>query len=247
MPTPLPTPFISLGWPRSSPEMSPLSTPAATIAWRSRANTGSPNGRPVAGFSRAGPTLKGVKRRRKLPLSATVWPHSRRPVPAYTHRYTARCWLRRWRLPEKSRKALPPWTMHWQKRPSPAEGLGRGNSSLAWRTHRSLAISRSGQDRGLVPHRPGDHPRARHARLRIARRHEPRPAVARAGPARRGARPARAPLRLVHRGLRHRRPERREGPARSAGVSQPPTCPRFGADDRFVRNSMILRAATNVP
>ena len=83
------------------------------------------------------------------------------------------------------------------------EGLGRRNSSLARRAHRPLAISRSGQGRGLVPHRPGDRPRAGHARLRIARRHEPRPAVARAGPARRGARPARARLRLVHRRLRH--------------------------------------------
>ena len=50
MPTPLPTPLGWPAWPRSSPEMSPLSTPAATIAWRSRANTGSPNGGPVAGF-----------------------------------------------------------------------------------------------------------------------------------------------------------------------------------------------------
>jgi hypothetical protein len=63
------------------------------------------------------------------------------------------------------------------------EGLGRGNSSLARRAHRSVAISRSSQGRGLVPHRPGDRPRAGHPGLRIARRHEPRPAVARAEPA----------------------------------------------------------------
>ena len=86
------------------------------------------------------------------------------------------------------------------------KGLERRNSSLARRAHRSVAIPRSGEGRGLVPHRPCDRPRAGHAGLRIARRHEPRPAVARAGPARRGARPARAPLRLVHRRLRHRRP-----------------------------------------
>jgi hypothetical protein len=45
----------------------------------------------------------------------------------------------------------------------------------------SVAISRSGEGRGLVPHRLGDRPRARHAGLRIARRHEPRPTLARQG------------------------------------------------------------------
>ena len=54
----------------------------------------------VAGFSRAGPTPKEVKRRRELPISATVWPHTRRPAPAYSHRYSSPCWPRRWRLPE---------------------------------------------------------------------------------------------------------------------------------------------------
>jgi len=82
MPTPLPTPLRGPAGPRSSPEMSPPSTPAATSAWRSRANTDSPYGRPMAGFSRAGPTPKGVKRRRELPASATVWPRPRRPAPA---------------------------------------------------------------------------------------------------------------------------------------------------------------------
>ena len=61
------------------------------------------------------------------------------------------------------------------------EGFERRNSSLARRTHRSLAASRSGERRGLVP-----------------RRHEPRPPVGRAGPAGRGARAARARVRLVH-------------------------------------------------
>jgi hypothetical protein len=64
-----------------------------------------------------------------------------------------------------------------------------------------------------------------HTGLRIARRHEPRPALARAGPAGRGARPARAPLRLVHRGLRHRQPERSQGAARRVDVSQPSVHP----------------------
>jgi len=53
-------------------------------------------------------------------------------------------------------------------------------------------------------------------RLRIARRDKPRPTLARARPSGRGARPARAPPRLVHRGLRHPRPERSKGPARCA-------------------------------
>jgi hypothetical protein len=58
----LPTP---LGWPagpRSSPAMSPPPAPAATIAWQSRVSTDSRHGRAMAGFSRAGPTPKRVKR-----------------------------------------------------------------------------------------------------------------------------------------------------------------------------------------
>ena len=53
----------------------------------------------------------------------------------------------------------------------------------------------------------------------IARRPRSRPAVGRAGPARRSPRPPRPGLRLVHRGLRHRRSERGKGAARRAGVS----------------------------
>src|SRR5215469_15654787 len=50
------------------------------------ANTDLPSGRPVAGFSRAGPAPKRVKRRRELPASATVWPfRSRRRTPDREH------------------------------------------------------------------------------------------------------------------------------------------------------------------
>src|SRR5215471_17806200 len=80
--TPLPTPSRMPAWPRSSPETSPPSAPTAMIAWRSRVNTASPYGRAWAGFSRAGPTPKGVKRRLELAASATVWPRPRRPAPA---------------------------------------------------------------------------------------------------------------------------------------------------------------------
>ena len=56
-----------------------------------------------------------------------------------------------------------------------------------------------------------------------ARRDQPRPAVARPGQARPGPRPARADLRLVHRGLRYRRPQGRQGAARTGGGDpQPP-------------------------
>ena len=48
---------------------------------------------------------------------------------------------------------------------------------------------------------------------------EPRPAVGRAGPARRSPRSSRPGLWLVHRGLRHRRSERGKGAARPVGVS----------------------------
>ena len=59
MPTPFPTPFGSLAWPRSSPEMPPRPAPAATIAGRLRMNTDSPTGRPMAGSSKAGRRPKG--------------------------------------------------------------------------------------------------------------------------------------------------------------------------------------------
>ncbi len=57
-------------------------------------------------------------------------------------------------------------------------------------------------------------PFARGEVVGIARRHQPRPAVARPGQARRGARTAGAGLRLVHRGLRHRRSEGGQDAAR---------------------------------
>ena len=58
---------------------------------------------------------------------------------------------------------------------------------------------------------------AKSLELRAAR--EPRPAVGRAGPARRSPRSPRPGLRLVHRGLRHRRSERGKGAARRTDVS----------------------------
>ena len=48
----------------------------------------------------------------------------------------------------------------------------------------------------------------------VACHDEPRPAAREAGPSRRSARDARRNLQLVHRGLRHRRSERRQGAAR---------------------------------
>ena len=56
--------------------------------------------------------------------------------------------------------------------------------------------------------------------LGTARRDQPRPAVGRARQARPGPRPARAGLRLVHRGLGYRRSEGREGAARRAAVAR---------------------------
>jgi tetratricopeptide (TPR) repeat protein len=38
------------------------------------------------------------------------------------------------------------------------EGLGRRNSSIARRAHQSIGAPRSGEGRGVVPHRPGDRP-----------------------------------------------------------------------------------------
>jgi len=62
---------------------------------------------------------------------------------------------------------------------------------------------------------------------------EPRPAPPRPGSPHRSARPSRAGLRLVHRGLQHARPERGKGPARRTAMPDttlsnelaPPSCP----------------------
>ena len=67
-------------------------------------------------------------------------------------------------------------------------------------------------------------PFARGEVVGIARRHQPRPAVARPRQARRGARAAGAGLRLVHRGLRHRRSEGCQSAARPPGVSLRLSC-----------------------
>ena len=56
--------------------------------------------------------------------------------------------------------------------------------------------------------------RRQSARSGVARHDEPRALAQQAGPSRRSAHDARRNLRLVHRGLRHRRPERRQGAAR---------------------------------
>ena len=234
MPTPLPTPFVSPAWPRSSPEMSPPPAPTATIAWRSRVNTDSPNGRPLAGSSRAGPTPKGVKRRRELPASATVWPHPRRPAPAYTHRYYLTLLAEALALAGKIEEGLAALDDALATAAvSGAKGWSAEIHRLRGELTGRLPYPDPAKAEEFVPHRLGDRPRARHAGLRIARRHEPRPAVARAGPAGRGARPARARLRLVHRGLRHRRPERREGAARRTGRMS--AVKELARGDRYVR------------
>src|SRR6516162_3163168 len=62
--------------------------------------------------------------------------------------------------------------------------------------------------------------------LGIARRDEPRAAVARSGQERRGTRIARACLRLVYGGVRDRRPQRSKGAARQTSVTRPLQRPR---------------------
>ncbi len=69
--------------------------------------------------------------------------------------------------------------------------------------------------------RPRNQPSTGREIAGTARSDQPRPAVARPGQACPGPRPARAGLRLVHRGLRHRRPEGRQGAARRAALMGP--------------------------
>ena len=83
----------------------------------------------------------------------------------------------------------------------------------------ALSQARIRRGRSLLPQGHRGRPEPGRASVGAARRDQPRAAVARSGQARRGPRPARAGLRLVHRGLRHRRPEGRQGAARRAGVA----------------------------
>src|SRR6266852_3405080 len=74
----------------------------------------------------------------------------------------------------------------------------------------------------------------------IARDYEPRAAARQAGSPRRVARDVRRDLRLVHRGLRHRRPERRKGAARRveclvADRGGNMRCSKCGSDNREER------------
>ena len=79
----------------------------------------------------------------------------------------------------------------------------------------------------------------------LRRRGKSGAAMGRARAARRCPRPARAGLRLVHRGLRHTRSQRGKGAARRVDVSRPSTCSQFVADGRFPGNSTILSVATS--
>src|SRR5207245_6824678 len=75
-------------------------------------------------------------------------------------------------------------------------------------------------DGGPVPQSDRDRPRARREILRTEGRDEPRPAVGRARPPQGSARTPRTHLRLVHRGLRYRRPEGSKGAARPVGLDR---------------------------
>ena len=68
---------------------------------------------------------------------------------------------------------------------------------LQGRAH-EVGRSRSSRGRGLLPQCHSRRPRAKRQALGTPRHDQPRPAVGRSGPARRGPRPARAGLQLVH-------------------------------------------------
>ena len=96
--------------------------------------------------------------------------------------------------------------------------LRGGAASVGRRIAPRLRSRRDTDGRSLFPARYRNRPRAAGEILGIARRDEPRPAVARSRPAHASPRPPRARLRLVHRGLRHARPQRGQGPARRTCV-----------------------------
>jgi class 3 adenylate cyclase len=86
------------------------------------------------------------------------------------------------------------------------------------RNRADVARARRGESAGAFRASHRHRPRAAGKVLGIARGDEPGPAAARSRQAAAGARSSRPGLRLVHRGLRHRRSERGQGAARSVGL-----------------------------
>ena len=80
--------------------------------------------------------------------------------------------------------------------------------------------SKSNPAKTLLKRRSALHDGNKRRPMSCAPRDEPGPAVGRTRSAGRGARSARAGLRLVHRGVRHDRSETGEGAARRTGVNQ---------------------------
>ena len=99
------------------------------------------------------------------------------------------------------------------------EKMVRGRSPPDSRRNRvDVAGAGRGESGSLFRARAGGRPRAASEVLGTARGDEHGAALARSGQARRSPRSARARLRLVHRRLRHARPERGQGAARRAGA-----------------------------
>ena len=95
--------------------------------------------------------------------------------------------------------------------------LVRGGDPPNRRRNRAdVARARRGESAGAFRARHRHRPRAEGKVLGIARGDEPGPAVARSRQTAAGPRSSRPGLRLVHRGLRHRRSERSQGAARRA-------------------------------
>ena len=86
------------------------------------------------------------------------------------------------------------------------------------RNRADVARARRGESAGAFRASHRHCPRAEGKVLGIARGDEPRPAVARSGQTAAGSRSSRPGLRLVHRRLRHFRPQRSQGAARRVGL-----------------------------
>ena len=144
--------------------------------------------------------------------TAASWPGGRRPGGTCSASASCRssaC------APRSPRRGSRSW------RPSPRRIATRSSRRrfTGSRASCSCNVGAAGRGRAQVPSRPGAGPRARRAIARAARVDEPGPAapVPRGGC--RGARGPGADPRLVHRGLRHGRPDRREGaPGRDPAI-----------------------------
>ena len=173
---------------------------------RSRRSNGFRSGKPMAGSYGAGPSPRKARGKRVLPRCDGAMMPGRQRGPRWTRTFWC-CWRRRMARGQVTRDGDPPWRRLWGQRGALLEASGIGSrASYCWRT-----LAAAERRRKPLCVRPSTWPAAAGQVTGAAGCHQPGAPVATPGQARRSPRAAGTDLRLVHRGLRHRRPPGGQG------------------------------------